>query len=63
MAGGAMENHVVTVLNIGKTLILGTWMLRVVHPQDVHNHLIDDLYLVVGLGVESSGFSELGVQQ
>jgi hypothetical protein len=38
-------------------------MIRVVHAQDVHNHLIDDLYLAVGLGVESSGFSELGVQQ
>jgi hypothetical protein len=38
-------------------------MLRVVHVQDVHNHLIDDLCLAIGLGVESSGFSELGVQQ
>jgi hypothetical protein len=54
---------VVTVLNIGETLIPCTWMLRVVHAQDVHNHPIDNLCLVICLGVESSGFSELGVQQ
>jgi hypothetical protein len=63
MVGGAMESPVVTVLNIGETLVPCTWMLRVVHVQDVHNHLIDDLCLVICLGVESSGFCELGVQQ
>jgi hypothetical protein len=63
MASGAMESLVVTVLNIGKTLVPCMWMLRIVHAQDVKNHLIDDLYLVVGLGVESNGFCELGVQQ
>jgi hypothetical protein len=63
MVGGAMESPVVTVLNIGETLVPCTWMLRVVHAQDVHNHLIDDLCLAVCLGVESSGFCELGVQQ
>jgi hypothetical protein len=51
------------VLNIGETLIPFTWFLRVVHAKNVHNHLIDDLCLVVYLGVESSGFSDLGVQQ
>ena len=63
MADGAMESHVVVVLNIGKTLIPCTYMIRVVHEQDVHNHLIVNLYLVVCLWVERSGFSELGVQQ
>jgi hypothetical protein len=63
MVGGAMESPVVVVLNIGKTLIPCTWILRVIHAQDVHNHLIDDLYLAIGLRVEGSGFSELGVQQ
>jgi hypothetical protein len=58
-----MESHVVAYLNIGNTLIPCTWMLRVVHAQDVHNHLIDDLCLATSLGVERSGFSELGVQQ
>jgi hypothetical protein len=58
-----MENLVVTVLNIGKTLIPCMCMFRVVHAHYVHNHLIDDLYLAVGLGVGSNGFSELGVQQ
>jgi hypothetical protein len=38
-------------------------MLRIVHAQDVHNHLIDNLNLAIGLGVERSGFCELGVQQ
>jgi hypothetical protein len=63
MAGGTMESPVVTVLDIGETLVPCTWMLRIVHAQDVHNHLIDDLCLAIGLGVESSGFCELGVQQ
>jgi hypothetical protein len=58
-----MERPVVIFLNIGETLIPCTWMLRVVHAQDVHNHLIDDLCLIIGLGVERSGFSELGIQQ
>jgi hypothetical protein len=63
MVDGAMESPVVTVLNIGETLIPCTWMLRVVHAQDVHNHPIDNLCLAICLGVERSGFSELGVQQ
>ena len=58
-----MEIPIVAILNITKTLIPCTWMLRVVHAQDVHNHPIDDLCLAIGLGVESSGFSDLGVQQ
>jgi hypothetical protein len=58
-----MESPIVAVLNIGKTLIPCTWMLRVIHVQDVHNHPIDDLCLAIGLRVEGSGFSELGVQQ
>jgi hypothetical protein len=62
MVGAAMEIHVVTVLNMEETLIPCTWMLSVVHTQDVQNHLIEDLNLVICLGVESSGFSELGVQ-
>ena len=57
MVIGAMEIHVVTVLNIGETLIPYTWILRFVHAQDVHNHLIDNLCLVICLGVERSGFS------
>jgi hypothetical protein len=63
MADGAMESPVVTMMNIGETLIPCTWILRVLHAHDVHNHPIDDLYLAIYLGVESSGFCELGVQQ
>jgi hypothetical protein len=58
-----MKIPIVTVLNIGETLIPCKWILRVVHAQDVHNHLIDDLCLVINLGMESSRFSELVVQQ
>jgi hypothetical protein len=54
MASGAMEIPVVTVLNIGETLIPCTWMLIIVHAQDVHNHSIDDLCLDISLGVEIS---------
>jgi hypothetical protein len=31
MVSGAMESHVVTVLNIGETLIPCMWMIRFVH--------------------------------
>jgi hypothetical protein len=58
-----MESLIVVVLNIGKTLIPCTWMLTVIHAQYVHNNLIDDLCLAIGLRVEGSGFSEIGVQQ
>jgi hypothetical protein len=63
MVGGAMESPVVAVLNIGKTLIPCMQMLRVIHEQYMHNHLIYDPCLDIGLRVEGSGFSELGVQQ
>jgi hypothetical protein len=58
-----MENLVVAMLNIGNTLIPCTQILRVIHVHDVHNNPIDDLCLAIDLGVEGSGFSELGVQQ
>jgi hypothetical protein len=58
-----MDSPVVTMLDIWETLVPCTWMLRIVCAQDVHNHPIDDLCLAIGLGVESSGFCELGVQQ
>jgi hypothetical protein len=44
-----MEISIVFVLNIRETVIPGTHMLRVVHAQDVKNHSIGDLYLVVSL--------------
>jgi hypothetical protein len=63
MVSGVMERPFVAFLNIGKTLIPGTHMLRFVNVQDVHNNPIDELCLVIGLGVERNGFSEIGVQQ
>jgi hypothetical protein len=58
-----MYGSVVVVLNIGKTLIPGVGVLGIVHVQDVHDHLVDDLGLAIRLGVEGSGLGELGVQQ
>jgi hypothetical protein len=63
MADGTMESPVIAVLDIWETLVPCTRMLKIVHVQDVHNHLIDDLSLAINLGVERSGFCELGVQQ
>jgi hypothetical protein len=63
MASRAMESSIVVVLKIGETLIPFAWILGVVHAQYVHDHPIDDLCLAIILGVEGSGFGELGVQQ
>ena len=51
------------MLNIGKTLIPCVGVLGIVHAQDMHDHLINDLDLAICLWVEGSGFGELGVQQ
>jgi hypothetical protein len=58
-----MYGYVVVVMNIGKTLTPIVGVLRIVHVQDVHDHLVDDLCLDIGLGVEGSGLGEIGVQQ
>jgi hypothetical protein len=57
-----MESPVITVLDIWENLVPCTWILLIVHAHDVHNHPIDDLGLSIGLGVERSGFCELGVR-
>jgi hypothetical protein len=36
-------------------------ILGIVHAQDMHNHLVDDLGFTIRLGVEGSGFGDLGV--
>ena len=50
MVSETMESPIVTMLDIWETLVLCTGILRIVHAQDVHNHLIDDLYLDIDLG-------------
>jgi hypothetical protein len=62
MSGGTMESLVVIVLEIWETLIPCLGILRIVHAQDMHNHPINDLGWAISLGVESSGFFDLGVQ-
>ena len=54
-----MESFVITALHIGKTLILGLWLLRVVHAKYVHYHPINDLCLAINLGMEGSRVREL----
>jgi hypothetical protein len=56
-----MEGFFVVVLNIGETLIPCVWVFGVVHAQDMNNNHVDDFYLAIILGVEGSGFGELGV--
>jgi hypothetical protein len=51
------------MLNIRKALIPCAWILGFVHAQDIHGHPIDDVCLSISLGVEGSGFGELGVQK
>jgi hypothetical protein len=63
VASRAMNRLVVVVFHIRKVVIPCAWMFRVVHPQDVHDHPIEHLYLAISLGMEDSGFGEHGVQQ
>jgi hypothetical protein len=35
--------------------------IGIVHVQDMHDHMVDDLGLTIHLGVEGNGFGELGV--
>jgi hypothetical protein len=56
-------SSVVAMLDTGKTLIPCARVLGIVHVQDMYDHSIDDLSLAIGLGVEGSGFGELGIQQ
>jgi hypothetical protein len=56
-----MYGSVVTILNIGMTLIPCVWMLRIVHAQNMHDHPVDELGLAICLGVEGRGFGDLGV--
>jgi hypothetical protein len=58
-----MYGSVVAVMNIGNILIPCARVLGIVHAQDMHDHLVDELSLAIHLGVEGSGFGELGVQK
>ena len=51
------------MLNIGKNHIPCAGVLGIVYAQDMYDHPIDDLSLAICLGVEGSGFGELGIQQ
>ena len=62
VASLAMNSLVVVVLHIRKVVIPHAWMFGVVHPQDVHDHPIDHLYLAISVRMESNGFGELSVQ-
>ena len=63
MANRVVNRSFVVVLHIGNVVIPCVWMFEVVHPKDVYDHPIDYLCLAISLGMEGSGFGELGVQQ
>lgn len=52
----------INMLDIGESLIPCVW-IGFVHVQNVHDHHVDDHCLTINLGVEASGFGEIGVQQ
>ena len=56
-----MESIFVVVLNIGEDLIPYVRVLGIVHAQDMYDQMVDNLGLTIYLGVEGSGFGELGV--
>jgi hypothetical protein len=58
-----MHGSIVVVLNIGKNIIPCVGVIEIVHAKNVHDHPIDELSLVIILGVEGSRFGELGVQR
>ena len=47
-----MEGSVIDMMYIGEDLIACVWILSVVHTQNVYDHLVDDLYLAISLGME-----------
>jgi hypothetical protein len=58
-----MQGSIVAMLDIGKNLIQCVGVFLIVHAHDMYDHPIDDLSLAICLGVEGSGFGELGIQQ
>ena len=62
MVGRAMKIYVVVMLHKREDFIPCAWIFGFLHPQDVHDHPIDHLCLTINLGMEGSGFGELGVQ-
>jgi hypothetical protein len=51
------------MFKIGKNIIPCGRVLGIIHVQDIHDHSIYNLGLVICLRVEGRGFVELGVQQ
>jgi hypothetical protein len=58
-----MQGLVVAMIDIGNTLIPYFGVLGIVHEQDMYDHPMGDLNLSICLGVEGSGFGELGIQK
>jgi hypothetical protein len=57
-----MQGSFVAILDIGKNLIPCAGVVGILHAHDMYDHPIDDLSLAICLGVEGSGFDELGIQ-
>lgn len=62
IANYSMERSIITFLHIQNAMIIGLWILGVVHVEYVHYHLVDDLRLAISLRMESSWLGNLCVQ-
>ena len=54
---------ILAMLDKGKTLIPCAGVFLIVHAKVMYDHLIYVLSFPIFLGVEGSGFGELGIQQ
>jgi hypothetical protein len=61
MANKAMKGFFVSMLSIMKALMPSAWMLGVVYYNDMHNCLVDYLYLSISLGMKGTQISQLGM--
>lgn len=62
MSSRATKRFVTVAMHIGKVVILGSWIVGVVHEEYVHYHPIGDLLLSISPGMECSRLGALGVQ-
>jgi hypothetical protein len=54
VANRIVEGTVIDMLNIWKALFSCTWIIGVVHSQDMHNHNVDQFRFPICLGVKGN---------
>ena len=50
------------MLDIGDALIPCSWMILFLHVHNVYDHHVENLCLSIGLGMESCGLGDFGIQ-